>query len=81
MVASGGSSGLCRECRLLLTGPTVLAEERTKLLRWWLRNYDDEEIADLARGLGVEGPSAERIAATRTRLRLDAGPRREQGVR
>jgi hypothetical protein len=38
-------------------------------MRWWLDRYSDEELADLALGLGVEGACAEGVAAQRARLR------------
>jgi hypothetical protein len=81
-IAAGQSSGLCIECRNRRTGGRVARTSgRESLQRWWLRHYSDEELADLARGLGAKGASAERVAASRARLRPRAGPRREEGVR
>jgi hypothetical protein len=62
------SGGACRECRFRYDLRTALGEERVKLLRWWLCRFGDSELADIARGLGVEGASAEHVAAHRARL-------------
>ena len=61
-------SGLCHECRypnVRMTTP----EEAVRFARYWLDRYSDEELADFAVGLGVEGACAEGVAAQRARLR------------
>jgi uncharacterized protein YjiS (DUF1127 family) len=38
-------------------------------MRWWLDRYSDEELADIALGVGVEDACAENVARARRRLR------------
>jgi hypothetical protein len=56
-VENGEASGLCQTCRNPRAPATP--EERDAVMRWWLDRYSDEELADLALGLGVEGACAE----------------------
>jgi hypothetical protein len=74
-IERGTRSGRCEDCRQrgARFAPGELTErERAKLGRWWLDRYSDEELVDLARGLGVEGASVKRVAANRERLRSHA---------
>jgi hypothetical protein len=66
-VENGEASGLCQTCRNPRAPATP--EERDAVMRWWLDRYSDEELADLALGLGFEGACAEGVAAQRARLR------------
>ena len=52
----------------LATQLATPAEERDAAMRWWLDRFTDEEIAELAGGLGVRGVFARNVAASRTRL-------------
>ena len=61
-IERGESSGLCGRCRY----PNLRAvteEEATRLARWWLDRFTDDEVADLALAFGVE----ERLRGERPR--------------
>lgn len=63
-VRVGETSGLCADCRFPNRHRATPAELR-RYGRWWLDRYSDEWLAELARGLGVERATPERMAASR----------------
>ena len=71
-VVRGERPGLCTRCRF---PPRTSAEEREAFCCWWLERFTDEELADLALALGVEGASSHRVAVQRASLGVRLGLR------
>jgi hypothetical protein len=68
-VARGKQPALCTSCRY---PPRPFSEEeQVALWRWWLDCYSDEEVAELALGLGVTGAKAANVAWWRAMLRCN----------
>jgi hypothetical protein len=63
-VRIGEATGRCHDCRFPNKHRATPAELR-RFARWWLDRYSEEELAGLARGLGVAGATPERMAANR----------------
>jgi hypothetical protein len=56
------------------------AVRRRSRSAWWLDRYSDEELGDLALGLGVEEASAVNVATWRSMLGNGRGRRRHAAV-